>query len=133
MFERSPGERTARWKRCSVMRAPEFWVELPLHTLPPRHGGDLHARLLDSSNLANAVRARSLYVEDNPENVIFMEDLLDVFEGIELTVARNAEVGIELAMATLPHVIIMDINVPGMSASTHCRCCRIFRQPAAPR
>ena len=44
-----------------------------------------------------------------------MEDLLGEFEGIELLTAPTAEIGIELARAHGPDVVIMDINLPGMS------------------
>jgi CheY-like chemotaxis protein len=56
-----------------------------------------------------------LYVEDNPANVTFMQDLLSTLEGIDLIVAPTAEIGVELARARLPAAIIMDINLPGMS------------------
>ena len=45
----------------------------------------------------------------------FMQDLLGSFDGIELTTAPTAEMGVQLARARLPDVILMDINLPGMS------------------
>ena len=56
-----------------------------------------------------------LYVEDNPANVTFMRDLVSTFENIELLTAPTAEMGVELARERRPEVIIMDINLPGMS------------------
>src|SRR6185436_9769528 len=56
-----------------------------------------------------------VYVEDNPSNIAFMEDLLADFERVQLIAAPTAEIGIELARARRPDVIIMDINLPGMS------------------
>jgi CheY-like chemotaxis protein len=56
-----------------------------------------------------------LYVEDNPANVEFMKDLMSGFENVELLTASNAEVGVTLAQSRRPEVIIMDINLPGMS------------------
>jgi CheY-like chemotaxis protein len=56
-----------------------------------------------------------LYVEDNPANVLFMRDLISNFESIELHVALTAEAGVEMAERLAPEVIIMDINLPGMS------------------
>jgi CheY-like chemotaxis protein len=44
-----------------------------------------------------------------------MEDLVADFERVELVVAPTAEIGIELVRARQPHVVIMDINLPGMS------------------
>src|SRR5262249_1649715 len=51
----------------------------------------------------------------NPANVVFMEDLLSSFENIHLITAPTAEMGIELARVKRPAVIIMDINLPGLS------------------
>jgi CheY-like chemotaxis protein len=56
-----------------------------------------------------------LYVEDNPANVTFMKDLLSSFENIHLSTASTAEIGVELAREHHPQVILMDINLPGMS------------------
>jgi len=91
-----------------------FWVEMPMHasSVPsanrvPRQG--------ESSQLEADRRGTVLYIEDNPANVVFMQDLLGSFEGIELTTAPTAEMGVQLARARLPDVILMDINLPGMS------------------
>jgi len=37
--------------------------------------------------------------------------------------AVNATLGIEIARTTLPQVILMDINLPGISASMPCKFC----------
>jgi CheY-like chemotaxis protein len=44
-----------------------------------------------------------------------MRDVLSSFENIDLVTAAAAELGIEVARARHPDVIIMDINLPGMS------------------
>jgi CheY-like chemotaxis protein len=92
----------------------EFWVDMPVHIAsalqqPTAIGIDAARTIRDSG-----VR-RILYVEDNPANVLFMEDLLSAFDNIELLTAPTAEMGIEIARSHLPTVIIMDINLPGMS------------------
>jgi PAS domain S-box-containing protein len=92
-----------------------FWVDMPLRrhtdeeatsTLPAAHDGA--ASSLTSAGLI-------LYVEDNPANIAFMRDLVSAFEAIVLLTANTAEAGIELARLRRPEVIIMDINLPGMS------------------
>ena len=93
----------------------EFWVDLPTHlpgpsTLPV---AEVHAG--SSPQLEHSSRGLVLYVEDNPANISFMRDLLGVFEDIELVVATTAEEGVELARTYRPRVILMDINLPGMS------------------
>jgi PAS domain S-box-containing protein len=90
----------------------EFWVEVPIqieqHTSSNPPADNNPSRL--------TLRPRSvLYIEDNSANVRLMRDLLAAFAGIELVTAATAEIGIELARATPPGVIIMDINLPGMS------------------
>ena len=44
-----------------------------------------------------------------------MKDLLGDFERVELATAPTAEIGLELVRARRPDVVIMDINLPGMS------------------
>jgi CheY-like chemotaxis protein len=64
---------------------------------------------------AGEPRRLILYVEDNPANVTFMKDLVSAFENIDLLTVPTAEMGIELARGRRPEVVIMDINLPGMS------------------
>lgn len=93
----------------------EFWIEVPTHfageSVQP--SGEVQPEV--TYRLQEAGRARVLYVEDNPANVRLMQDFLDAFDNIELFVATNAEQGLALARVTLPSVIILDINLPGMS------------------
>ena len=56
-----------------------------------------------------------LYVEDNPANISFMRDLMSTLDDVDLVTMPTAELGIELAVARRPAVIIMDINLPRMS------------------
>ena len=96
----------------------EFWIDLPIHQ--PTSGDAQTPRLarnVDTSPLmgTDGPRYRIVYIEDNPSNIAFMEDLLADFERVELLTAPTAEIGIELVRAHLPNVVIMDINLPGMS------------------
>jgi CheY-like chemotaxis protein len=56
-----------------------------------------------------------LYVEDNPANLMLVEDLVARRPDIRLLSARDGNRGIEIARAAQPDVILMDINLPGMS------------------
>ncbi len=58
---------------------------------------------------------RVLYIEDNPYNVSLMEDIIDTLDGVELTVANSAELGLAIAEQVVPDVMFIDINLPGMS------------------
>ncbi|MFO0554513.1 MAG: ATP-binding protein [Polyangiaceae bacterium] len=91
-----------------------FWLEVPQHTSLLRTQTELPTPSSRTVQLSG-FRRRVLYVEDNPANVAFMRDLMESFTGIELSVAPSAEIGVANARTEHPHVIIMDINLPGMS------------------
>jgi PAS domain S-box-containing protein len=93
----------------------EFWVDMPVHEPGARSSVPPAIRDVGSGNLAGVGRRLILYVEDNPANVTFMEDLIAGFENIDLITAPTAETGVEVARRRLPEGIIMDINLPGMS------------------
>jgi CheY-like chemotaxis protein len=96
----------------------EFWVELPAQALRrSRPAPKAYASNLESSPLTSGEGPayKIIYVEDNPSNVAFMQALLGAFERVELLTAPIAEIGIELVRAHQPAVVIMDINLPGMS------------------
>jgi CheY-like chemotaxis protein len=56
-----------------------------------------------------------LYVEDNPANLTLVEDLIARRSDIRLLSAADGNRGIEIARASRPDVILMDINLPGIS------------------
>ena len=57
--------------------------------------------------------AKVLVVEDNPANMTLAVFLLES-AGHTVIRATNAEVGLTLARAEHPHLILMDIQLPGM-------------------
>ena len=56
-----------------------------------------------------------LYVEDNPANLKLVEQLVARRSDIRLLSATDGTSGVQLARANLPDVILMDINLPGIS------------------
>ena len=56
-----------------------------------------------------------LYIEDNPANMKLVERLIERRTDIKLLKAVDGLQGIALARASLPDVILMDINLPGIS------------------
>jgi CheY-like chemotaxis protein len=94
-----------------------FWFELNLVT------GDSAAtlpvelvKLPESAPAGHQPVARSvLYVEDNPANMALIEQLLAERAGFNLLGAQDAMRGIAMARSFQPEVIVMDINLPGIS------------------
>ncbi len=63
-----------------------------------------------------------LYVEDNPANLKLVESIFEeAFSEVKLLSAPDANLGIELARAHRPRLILMDINLPGMDGVTATR------------
>ena len=56
-----------------------------------------------------------LYVEDNPANMRLVEQLLNLMDEVELIGTGTAEEGLVVARERHPEIILMDINLPGMS------------------
>lgn len=93
----------------------QFWIELPIDVSAPLPETSVTLRANEPVLPAGTQRRLILYVEDNPANVRFMTDLVSSLEDIELATTSTAEAGVEFAYERLPQVIIMDINLPGMS------------------
>jgi two-component system cell cycle response regulator DivK len=55
---------------------------------------------------------RILYVEDNDDNVYMLKMRFELLEGFEVLVAENGEVGCNVAIAELPDLILMDLDLP---------------------
>ena len=56
-----------------------------------------------------------LYVEDNPANLNLVEQIVQRQPDLHLLSAVNGSLGLGLARTSLPDVILMDINLPGMN------------------
>ncbi len=93
----------------------EFWVDLPAEEGRIAHVSPMSLRAMAPSHRSGLERSLVLYVEDNPANVALMRDLLNNHEEVELATTPTAEMGLELARMKQPKLIILDINLPGMS------------------
>ncbi|HKP55459.1 MAG TPA: PAS domain S-box protein [Polyangiales bacterium] len=94
-----------------------FWIELSVpqpstSSVPAQRAHGEGAMALTGSQGPSFL---VVYVEDNPSNIAFMEDMLADFERVQLLTAPTAEIGVALIRARKPHAVIMDINLPGMS------------------
>jgi PAS domain S-box-containing protein len=100
----------------TVGKGSVFSIELKLTDEPQAiaHEGD--AMDVAQARVPTDAHARTLlYVEDNPANLMLVEDLIARRPDIRLLSARDGIRGIEIARASLPDVILMDINLPGIS------------------
>ncbi len=92
-----------------------FWLEIPSDSATPTELASAPG-IVDSPLTAHGRPARKIvYVEDNPSNIAFMRELMEDLPSIELVTAPTAEIGIELVRAHQPVLVILDINLPGMS------------------
>jgi PAS domain S-box-containing protein len=100
----------------TVGKGSVFWIELPL-TSETRSSAStaVPAAVAQEQVQAQASMRTLLYVEDNPANLMLVEDLIARRPDIRLLTARDGNRGIEVARASLPDVILMDINLPGIS------------------
>lgn len=101
----------------------KFWFEIPI-------ANDMDSKSLEQcssktetlidepalkSDSPNTTRLKILYIEDNPANMQLMANIIETLEGCELVIAANAEDGIVKAQQTLPDIVFVDINLPGMN------------------
>ena len=102
--ESTAGEGSVFWCELISCAAPELVVE----------SGE--AATVDRPPVPAGARPRTLlYVEDNPANMKLVEQLIARRPDMRLLTAVNGTLGIEVARTTRPTVILMDINLPGIS------------------
>ena len=100
----------------TVGKGSVFWFELNLTGDPQvSAGAAVLPEVGRASGQAHPRLHTVLYVEDNPANLMLVEDLIARRPDIRLLTARDGHRGIEIARASLPEVILMDINLPGIS------------------
>jgi PAS domain S-box-containing protein len=92
-----------------------FWFELKLTTEPISAKVDESRKPVQSKVESGVPKRTLLYVEDNPANLMLVEDLIARRSDIRLISASDGSRGVEAALASLPDVILMDINLPGIS------------------
>ncbi len=102
-----------------VEAGSEFWVELNLTDKPQVVADTAEPAAVALPKTQDGAPLHTLlYVEDNPANLMLVEDLIARRPDIRLLSARDGRSGIEMARAAQPDVILMDINLPGISGIT---------------
>jgi signal transduction histidine kinase/ActR/RegA family two-component response regulator len=93
-----------------------FTVELNLSKDTPHARAEGATELQDfPCTRVGAAQRALLYIEDNPANLMLVQDLIARRPDISLTSASDGSVGLEMARHSLPDLILMDINLPGIS------------------
>jgi signal transduction histidine kinase len=89
-----------------------FYIDLPLPDKTP-----LPIRIEEEPSKTSSTinyKKKILYIEDIPDNVELVRQILNQRQDVKLLSAPNALVGIELAQSETPDLILMDIHLQGM-------------------
>ena len=93
-----------------------FWFELNSAAAPQLAVDRAEPAAIAPAEVQPDARLRTLlYVEDNPANLKLVEQLIARRPDMRLLSARDGNLGIQLARSKRPQVILMDINLPGIS------------------
>jgi len=92
-----------------------FWCELGTATAPVLEATPDDTAPVAGEQAPDAPLRTLLYVEDNPANLKLVEQLIARRPALRLLTAIESNQGIQLARAHQPDVILMDINLPGIS------------------
>jgi len=96
-----------------------FWIEMPMisEVNDNSHANNWHEEIqkkevvmIESEHVTTI-----LYVEDNPANMMLVRRLLARHPQYQLLEAITAEDGLEIIREQSPEIVLMDINLPGIS------------------
>jgi CheY-like chemotaxis protein len=105
-----------------------FWFDLNSAVAPVIADSVASAAITQMQVQDDAPLRTLLYVEDNPANLKLVEQLVARRPDLRLLSARDGSLGVQLARANQPEVILMDINLPGISGI---EALKILREDAA--
>lgn len=93
-----------------------FWIELPLAACPTVDDSPT-STAEDDNPLRTEQQAirKILYIEDNPANIKLMQAYFRQHPQFELHTCKMAETGLKAIQSLQPDLILMDINLPGIS------------------
>ena len=92
-----------------------FWFELPIasnfHKTAPKISFETNTEKVTRMEKMHTI----LYVEDEPLNQALVRSIIKQIPNTELITALTGEEGVEIALEQQPDLILMDLNLPGMS------------------
>lgn len=98
-----------------------FFIELPIGLRSASKGAEekIPIKVEPGAEKEEGDRAFNiLYVEDNPDNRALFKQIFAARSDINLLTATHAQQGIDIALAQLPDLILLDIHLPGMDGIT---------------
>jgi CheY-like chemotaxis protein len=96
-----PGDGTVFWIELEVADAARVSAPRDALQVPPIPAAGRERRLV-------------LYVDDNPANLKLMAELIGLDPTLELLSAHTSGLGLELARAHRPALIMLDLQMPGL-------------------
>jgi PAS domain S-box-containing protein len=89
-----------------------FWIELPFERCTPEAQNE--ASVFRGAQQALDTQHSVLYIEDNPVNIKLVANVLGRRPQLKLLSAHDAILGLDMAAAQHPQLILLDINLPGL-------------------
>jgi CheY-like chemotaxis protein len=93
----------------------EFHIELLRDVTSQREISNIILTKLLLPASQNTALRTLLYVEDNPANLMLVEQIIEAHPQLCMLSAHDGYQGLSLARSHLPDVILMDINLPGIN------------------
>ena len=101
----------------AVGEGSTFWIELPAAdtsaSIVATTAGPSQPEPVEAPGGTDGFSL--LYVEDNPANMRLMEHLISILPHVTLLTASTPRLGLDLARAHRPDIILLDLHLPGMS------------------
>lgn len=94
-------------------KGSSFWIELPVSS-PPEQDASGSRSVVDRQVPASGPLT-VLYFEDNLSNVRLIEQIVARRPGVELVVAMQGRIGLDMALTHQPDLILLDLHLPDMS------------------
>ena len=110
-----------------------FSISLPVCLVQPDivESENIPAKINGMESREEVEPFKLLYFEDNPANLVLVEDILTDYPEVKLFTATHAKIGINMALSLKPNLILMDINLPDIDGIEALKRLRNFEETHA--